>query len=91
MKRSEEDEKHFKQAEECHISGRLYTEKDTRVRDRCHITEKYRRSAHQDCNVNYFQFKFEDMKIPVIFHNPRSLMTAILFCKRLVKEVINTH
>ena len=60
------------QAEECHISGRLYTEKDTRVRDRCHITEKYRRSAHQDCNVNYFQFKFEDMKIPVIFHNPRS-------------------
>ena len=42
-----------------------YSEKDARVRDHCHITRKYRGSAHQDCNINY---KLTD-KIPVIFHN----------------------
>ena len=36
LKMSEEYKKHFKQAEECHISGRSYTEKDIRVRDHCH-------------------------------------------------------
>ena len=25
--------------------------KDVRVRDHCHITGKYRGSAHQDCNI----------------------------------------
>ena len=30
-KMSEEDEKHFKQAEECHICGRSYTEKEIRL------------------------------------------------------------
>lgn len=54
--------------EECHICGRSYTEKDTRVRDHCHITGKYRGFVHQDCNVDYFGLKLEDMKmIKVIF------------------------
>ena len=41
--------------------------KDIRVRDHCHITGKYRGSAHQDCDIN---FQLSD-KIPVIFHNLR--------------------
>ena len=38
-----------------------------KVRDHCHITGKYRGSAHQKCNRS---FKLTD-RIPVIFHNLR--------------------
>ena len=39
--------------------------RDVKVRDHCHVTGKYRGSAHQDCNLN---FKLTN-KIPVVFHN----------------------
>ena len=41
-----------------------------RVRDHCHITGKFRGSAHQECNLK-LRIKPEDIKIPVIFHNVR--------------------
>ena len=47
-----------------------YTEKDIRVRDHCHITGKYRGSAHQECNLK-LRINPEEIKIPVIFHNLR--------------------
>ena len=47
-----------------------YTEKDIRVRDHCHITGKYRGSAHQECNLK-LRVNPEEIKIPVIFHNLR--------------------
>ena len=31
----------------------LYFEKDIKVRDHCHITDKYRGSAYQICDANY--------------------------------------
>ena len=41
--------------------NKKYTNEDIQVRDHCHITEKYRGSAHQDCNlklkVNPEEFK----------------------------------
>ena len=37
------------------------------VRDHCHITGRYRGSAHQSCNLNFKVTK----KIPVVFHNLR--------------------
>ena len=37
----------------CYICNKLYTEKDIRVRDHCHITGKYRSSAHLICNTNF--------------------------------------
>ena len=46
-----------------------YTDKDMRVRDHCHITGKFRGSAHQECNLK-FRIKPDDIKIPVIFHIP---------------------
>ena len=54
----------------CHICGKKYTDKDVRVRDHCHITRKFRGSAHQECNLK-LKIKPENLKIPVIFHNLR--------------------
>ena len=51
-----------------HICGKKYTDKDVRVRDHCHITGKFRGSAHQECNLK-LRIKPEDTKIPIIFHN----------------------
>ena len=61
------EEKNFKKSDSCHIYGIRYKSCDVRVRDHCHITGKYRGSAHQKCNINY---KLTE-KIPVIFHNLR--------------------
>ena len=46
------------------------TDEDIRVRDHCHITGKYRGSAHQECNLQ-LRVNPEEVKIPVIFHNLR--------------------
>ena len=45
---TEDDEQCFKTMDGCHICGEKYTDKDVRVRDHCHITGKFRGSAHQD-------------------------------------------
>ena len=65
---TEVDEQHFKTINGCHICGEKYTDKDVRVRDHCHITGKFRGSAHQECNLK-LRIKPENLKIPVIFHN----------------------
>ena len=62
---TDEDEKSFKRAKECHICKIPYITGDVRVRDHCHVTGKYRGSAHKDCNLNYSLTN----KIPVVFHN----------------------
>ena len=64
----EVDEQHFKTMDGCHICGEKYTDKDVHVRDRCHITGKFRGSVHQECNLK-LRIKPENLKIPVIFHN----------------------
>ena len=65
---TEDDEQCFRTMDGCHICGEKYTDKDVRVRDHCHITGKFRGSAHQECNLK-LRIKPEDIKIPVIFHN----------------------
>ena len=40
------------------------------VRYHCHITGKFRGSAHQECNLK-LRIKPENLKIPVVFHNLR--------------------
>ena len=65
LKMTYEDEESFKRAKECHICKIPYITGDKKVRDHCHITGKYRGSAHEDCNLN---FKLTN-KIPVVFHN----------------------
>ena len=70
LKMTEEDEKDFQKAIKCYICKQQYTDKDIRVRDHCHITGKFRGSAHQDCNLK-LRIKPDNIKIPVIFHNLR--------------------
>ena len=64
------DESNFKKATRCHICKKKYGKSDERVRDHCHITGKYRGSAHAACNLK-LQISAEKIKIPVIFHNLR--------------------
>ena len=67
---TEDDEQRFRTMDGCHICGEKYTDKDVRVRDHCHITGKFRGSAHQECNLK-LRIKPENLKIPVVFHNLR--------------------
>ena len=61
---TEVDKQRFKTMDRCHICGEKYTDKDVRVRDHCHITGKFRGSAHQECNLK-LRIKLEDIKIPL--------------------------
>ena len=67
---TKENETDFQKAIKCHICDIKYTNKDIRVRDHCHITGKFRGSAHQDCNLK-LKINPDNIKIPVIFHNLR--------------------
>ena len=70
LKMTDDDELSFRLEDKCHICGEKYTDKDVRVRDHCHITGKFRGSAHQECNLK-LRIEPENIKIPVIFHNLR--------------------
>ena len=42
---TKEDDEDFEKSTECQSCDNVYVEGDAKVRDHCHITEKYRRSA----------------------------------------------
>ena len=79
------DEQNFKNANKCSICDKKYSEKDVRVRDHCHITGKYRGSAHQNCDINYRL----TYKIPVIFHNLKGYDSH--FIMQMIGEIANKH
>ena len=85
---TEVDEQCFKNMDGCHICGEKYTDKDVRVRDHCHITGKFRGSAHQECNLK-LRIKPENLKIPVIFHNLRGYDSH--FIMQQIGEIANKH
>ena len=85
LRMTEDDEKEFQKANECHICNKKYNENDVRVRDHCHITGKYRGSAHQDCNLN---FRITE-KIPVMFHNLRGYDSHFIMQK--IGEIVKKH
>ena len=70
LQMTSKDEGNFKKATRCHICRKIYKEDEEPVRDHCHITGKYRGSAHAACNLK-LQISAEKIRIPVIFHNLR--------------------
>ena len=62
------DNEDFKNSTKCWIFGNDDDDNDVKVRVHCHITGKYRRSPHRDCNIN---IKLNH-KIPLVFHNMKN-------------------
>ena len=48
-----EEEYLFQQSNNCWIFKKIIDNDDEKVRDHCHITGKFRGSAHWDCNINF--------------------------------------
>ena len=65
---TKEDNEDFENSTKCWICDNDYIDNDVKVRDHCHITGKYRGSAHSNCNINVKL----NHKIPVVFHNLKS-------------------
>ena len=62
---SKEQWEAYRNAKQCHICDKPFAPDDTRVRDHCHLTGRYRGPAHSLCNLCYQNVLY----IPVIFHN----------------------
>ena len=76
---TDEDEEDFKNNNSCRFCEK-FIESD-KVRDHCHLTSRYRRPAHNKCNVNVTQK--QSSFIPFIFHN-FSNYDCHMFFKKLV-------
>ena len=88
LKMTKYDEEEFQKAKACHICDKQYTDDDIRVRDHCHITGKYRGSAHQDCNLK-LRIEPGKIKIPVIFHNLRGYDSH--FIMQNIAKIVKKH
>ena len=88
LRMTKDNEEVFQKAETCHICDKKYTVNDIRVRDHCHITGKYRGSAHKDCNLK-LKIKPEKLNIPVIFHNLRGYDSH--FIMQEIGEIAKKH
>jgi len=65
MELMRDDLEKINSATHCHVCEKPFAPDDTRVRDHCHLTGRFRGSAHSNCNLNY---KVSHC-IPVVFHN----------------------
>ena len=60
---TKKDKEDFKNFTKCWICGNNHVHTDMKVSDHCHITGKYRGSAHWNISLK------SNHKIPVLFHN----------------------
>ena len=74
LKMTKEDEEAFKKATHCHICEKKYKVDDKPVRDHCHVTGKYRGSAHETYQQKYQQKGLKYLLFFIIL----KVMTAIL-------------
>ena len=70
-----EEENLFQKSNNCWICKKFINNDEEKVRDHCHVTGKFRGTAHESCNLNFQLTK----KIPVIFHNLRSYDSHLIF------------
>ena len=70
-----EEEEEFQSTNTCWICEKLIDDDNEKVRDYCHVTEKFRGAAHWICNMNLQLTK----KVPVIFHNLRGHDSHLIF------------
>ena len=75
---SVEEEERFQLSNSYWICDKLFDIGDDKVRDHCHITEKYRCAANWSCNINLKLSK----KILVLFHNLRGYDSHLI-----IKEI----
>ena len=93
LKMTAENERDFQNSSSCYICGRKYKPEDENengpVRDHCHITGKYRGSAHNYCNLK-LRVEPESIKIPVIFHNLKGYDSHFIMQKigKMIEEEI---
>ena len=73
-----EEEENFRSSNICWICEKLID--DEKVRDHCHITGKYRSTAHWSCNINLKLIK----KVFIVFHNLKGYDSV-----HLIMNVIN--
>ena len=60
---SEGEEHLFQQSDSCWICKKLIDNDEKKVRDRCHVTCKFRAADHWNCNINLHLTK----SVPVYF------------------------
>ena len=73
---TKENNEDFENSSKCCKCDNDYIDGDVKVRDHCHIADKYKVSAHRDCNVNVKL----NHKISVVFHSLK-IIIHILLCK----------
>lgn len=86
---TDEDEKQFIQLKNVIFVVNHSQKKYIRIRDHCHITGKYKGSAHQDCNINHLSLMVAEIKITVIFHNLRGYDSQ--FIMQEIGEIAKRH
>ena len=72
---TEEEEHLFQQSNSCWICKELINNDEEKVIYHCHVTGKFRGTAHWGCNINFQLTK----KIPAIFHNLRGYDSHLIF------------
>ena len=72
-----EEEQEFQSSNTCWICETRIDNDDEKARNHCHVTGKFRGTAHWDCIIN-LQFT---KKVPVIFHNLRGYDSHAIFRK----------
>ena len=54
-----------------------FVEGYVKVRDYCHVTEKYRGAAHRYCSINVSL----NYKIPIVFYNPKKIWCTSYYAR----------